>query len=215
MSCDKCQYIRESEEAFVFKCTVCDNIHVCGQGVCDHTAYNTDYTNMCTLTGMCFEQRMCDNIIDTNRGITNTLDQKYFHRVKRDQQIKNSIIEREFVHGMFDELDFYRQLVPNKRIELLNKVLILWRTFVDQAQKKGVYVHRKDKRCFVVAIMFGITTGISCSNGYIVEPHSHIKLGKLNKKKHYDKFRVSDIRQGQKLIMCMFDNCEIREPIKI
>lgn len=215
MNCTKCQYVRVSDGNFLFKCKLCDNEHQCGPGTCDSTAYNTDYTNICTLTGMCFEQRMCDSIIDTNRGITNTLDQRYFHRVKRDQQIKNSIIEREFVHEMFDELDFYKELESHKRINLLNKILELWRTFVEQAHNKGVYIHRKDKRCFVVAIMFGLTTGISCSNGYVVEPHSHIKIGKLNKKKSYGKFKVSDIRDGQKLIMRMFDNFQVVEPVKI
>lgn len=215
MTCETCQFARVSQDNFLFKCTICAAEHVCGPGVCDATAYNTDYTNICTLTGMCFEQRMCDSVIDTNRGITNTIDQKYFHRVKRDQQIKNSIIEREFINEMFEELDFYRELDSQKRIELLNKVLTLWRSFVQQAHNKDVYIHRKDKRCFIVAIMFGLTSGISCSNGYVVEPHSNIKLGKLNKKKSYNKFKVSDIRDGQKLIMRMFDNCDIPEPIKI
>lgn len=215
MSCQRCQYVRRDDKTLEFTCTICGDVHLCGPDVCNSTVYNTDYTNICNLTGMCFEQRMCDNIIDSNRGISNTVDQQYFHKIKRNQQIKNSMLEREFVHDLFAELDYYNELGSQKRIELLNKILYLWKIFISEANKKAIYVHRKDKRCFVVAIMFGLPTGISCSMGYVVLPHKNIKLGKLNKKKNYSKFNVSDVRQGQKLIMQIFDSFKITTPISI
>jgi len=215
MTCDKCNYVRQENEITSFKCSICHDIHLCGPGICDSTAYNTDYTNICTKTGLCFEQKVCDSMVDTNRGVTNTLDQKYFHKIKRDQQIKNSILDRCFVDSLFSELNFYRKLNPNKRIDLLNQILALWKEFIVEANRKNIYVHRKDKRCFLVAIMFGMRTGISCSTGYVVFPHDEIELNKLNKKKNYRKFFVSDVRLGCKLIMGIFKNHEVLSPIRL
>jgi hypothetical protein len=91
----------------------------------------------------------------------------------------------------------------------------LWTYFVTNINKKKEYVHRKDKRCFVVAIVMSLRKGIMTDGeNFIIRPHDHIASDKLNKKSEYEEFSVSDIRYGQTLIKRVFNGVRV-EPESI
>lgn len=211
--CSRCVF-RQVNEA-VFTCKVCEKRHHCGSEVCDSLYYNDDHTIVCGLTGLCFGQRVCDTNVDASRGIANAPDVGYTHRVKRSQQSKNSRIDVSFVTQICDKVDYYHRLTDRQKRDLLNKILRLWAEFVDLASANGMYIHRKDSRCFIAAILFGINEGLSCASGYIVKPHSFIQIERLNKKQDYVAFKVSDIRAGQKLIKTVFDNHGTIQPLTL
>jgi hypothetical protein len=214
MECENCVF-KLTDTNHTFQCKFCNKLHECGVNVCDHTIFNTDHTKICTITGLCFNQRLCDTNIDTNRGVSNIVDIDYQHKIKRNQQVKNSSMKRSYVRKLFEKLDYFNEFEQKTKVRLINSVTKLWLEFIVAAENKGIYIHRKDKRCFVVAIMFGITTGISSSSGFVVNPHENIKINKLNKKRDYNSFKVSDIRAGQKLIKFVFENNEITNSIKL
>jgi len=202
MNAHECVFARRG--AMVWVCAGCGADHLCGEGICDAVFYNSDHTEVCRLTGLCFAQRVCDEYIDASRGVANALDQAYFQKIKRDQQIKNRTIDITFITAFVRDMDFGLGLCERDRLELTQGTVRLWLEFIDRAVEKKVYIHRKDKRCFVVAVMFSLSRGLSSNMGCIVKEHPRFHFKKLNKKKHYASFKVSDIRAGQKLIMNVF-----------
>jgi hypothetical protein len=88
--------------------------------------------------------------------------------------------------------------------KVASAVCSLWKRFVDLSKTLRLYTHRKDRRCFVVALLFSLPTGLTAPGGVIVEAHDWLVLPNLNKKKKYSAFCVSDIRHGQKMIMRTF-----------
>lgn len=202
----ECQYKPVKDNPFMFICTICNNIHKCGENDCEHLSYNSDYTQVCTLTGLCFEQRMCELFTNTNK-LNNSSDPVYIKRPKRDQQIKNKYLEREQILRIIECATTIVELTPPQISTLCNKILDLWSQFVSSMDKYNKrYVHRKDKRCFVVAIVLSLENGIMIDdNKFVVTPHKNIKCAKLNKKSEYPEFEVSDIRYGQTLIKKAFN----------
>lgn len=198
-----CDFV--SYKDMVFICSTCGLRHQCGSDVCEHLFFNEDFTSVCRLTGLCFEQRQCEAYIDTEKGLANIEVPTYHPRVKRDQQVKNRTMEYAFILQLIVKMEFMTQLSAPQVRNLVNKIADLWAEFVDCAREKGMYIHRKDKRCFVVAILFSLNSGICSSGGQVVMAHPQFELLKLNKKKSYGCFKVSDIRYGQKLIMKVFD----------
>lgn len=210
----KCSFQRKRGD--IFECEICHQVHECGSDKCVHLFYNADHTQVCALTGLCYEQRMCETIIDMSRGgIANVGSQAYYHRAKRNQQVKNSTLGSNFTVKLLHHMDFYRAMSDRDKTNLLNKIMQLWKEFISRAKTKGIYIHRKDRRCFVVAIMFGIQAGIACTCGFVVYPHSEIKIPKINKKKTYTQFNVSDVRGGQRLIKKVFDGHRVVNPLKL
>ena len=164
---------------------------------------------------MCFEQRLCDTFIDSSRGVFNIVDQPYSHKVKRNQQVKNSSLDIAFVSDLLNEIDYFELMDYNLRVRLISDIMGLWDIFVNLSGERSTYIHRKDKRCFVVAIMFAIPTGLSCLGGVVVCRHPFVKIKRLNKKRDYKAFKVSDIRDGQKMIKLVFDKHVIEKPLTI
>ena len=162
---------------------------------------------------MCFEQRICSDMIDSSRGIANQIDNEYFHRIKLDQQVKNSKLDIKFVATLLNEMDFDTSLTKPMASQLIAKTFRLWDEFILCAKLKGVYIHRKDSQCFVVAIVFSLESGISSTNGAVVFPHPGMSIKKLNKKKEYKAFKVSNIRDGQRQIMSVFEGHAVKNPI--
>ena len=187
----------------------CAKVHKCNETECEFLQYNSDYTKVCTLTGLCFDQRICENYVDTKRAM-NTEDPRYVKRVKRDQQIKNKVLKRQQIYKIIECASSIIHIDKTKYDTLCDKILILWDQFVLNITDKHEYVHRKDKRCFVVAIIMSLRKGIMTDDErFIVMPHSNIKSEKLNKKSEYNEFCVSDIRYGQTLIKRIFTGATI------
>lgn len=204
-----CNFKPVREHANLFVCMGCKTVHKCGEGACENLQYNSDYTKVCTLTGLCFEQRICDAFIDTKRPIDGD-DPIYVKRVKRDQQIKNKMLERQQVMKIIECASPIVHIEKSKHEKLCSKIMNLWDYFVDHITDKKEYVHRKDKRCFVVAIVMSLKKGIMTDDEkFIVMPHAGIKSEKLNKKSEYSEFCVSDIRYGQTLIKRIFNGASI------
>jgi hypothetical protein len=208
-----CQFSLKSNNIFICDVDLCKKIHVCGLDECDYLFYNTDQTQVCGVTGLCFNQRVCENYIDTQRGIRGS-DPVYIKRQKRDQQLKNRSLEYEYTMTLLSSIDTIVMLSSVEKLSLCKQILSLWQSFVMCTQEKKCYTHRKDKRCFVIAIAMSISTGI-CSNmgQYIVLKHDDIHVNKLNKKSKYDTFKVADIRGGTNLLINGFKNVKL-DPCK-
>lgn len=206
-----CKFKPIRDKPMMFMCLDCKKIHQCGEATCKYLHYNSDYTNVCTLTGLCFEQRICETFIDTSKPM-NGEDPIYVKRPKRDQQIKNKYLDRNQILKIVKCASSIVELTPPQIEMLCSKIMDLWTQFVvsmdKMESKNGVkkYVHRKDKRCFVVAIVMSLEHGIMIDGDkFVVNPHKNIKCAKLNKKSEYPEFEVSDIRYGQTLIKRTFN----------
>jgi len=188
----------------MYRCRICHKKHHCGLERCEHLFFNSDYTTVCKLTGRCFQQRHCDTIIDIEKGLTNMQVPMYHPKIKRDQQVKNRTMDHGFISDLITKMEFNQKMSGWWMSQTTGKIISLWGEFVRCAIQKNIYIHRKDRRCFVVAIMFSLHSGICSPAGYVVKQHPEFALYKLNKKKSYGCFKVSDIRYGQKLIMNVF-----------
>jgi hypothetical protein len=204
-----CSYQLKSNDFFVCSEENCQNTHQCGADECEYLFYNRDQTQVCGITGLCFNQRVCETFVDSHRGIQGD-DPIYIKRLKRDQQIKNRSLEYGYTMKLLKSISNIVSLDDKEIASLCSQILSLWQFFVMCTKEKNNYTHRKDKRCFVIAIAMSLNTGI-CSNlgQYIVHKHPTIHVNKLNKKSKYDTFKVSDIRGGTNLIINVFKNVTI------
>jgi hypothetical protein len=212
--CD-CDYMPVKDKPFSFICFLCKRIHECGALECQSLFYNSDFTKVCTITGLCFEQRICETYVDPNKSL-NSPDEMYIRRTKRDQQIKNRGLERNQVMRIIKCASVIVKLSEAQNNSLCIKILALWDQFVINITKRKEYVHRKDRRCFVVAIVMSLKKGImNDDRKFIVLPHTGINIKKLNKKSDYTEFNVSDIRYGQTLIKRVFSGTSIDIPLSV
>lgn len=213
MSDHICRFKR-SHGGDIFKCVECGLKHVCGVSHCEYLYYNKDQTQVCSLTGRCFQQRMCDTFSDFSKGLDNG-DPVYLKRVKRDQQLKNRSISVDYILKLLDSLEAYKADM-NKRSKLASSIIALWSEYVQTTKILKKYTHRNDKRSFVVSIVKYMEDGIVSNNGdYIVFPHKDFRSKKLNKKSRYTDFKVSDVRKGFNLLKSVFVNKEVKNPILI
>mmetsp|Transcript_20407 Transcript_20407/g.65158 ORF Transcript_20407/g.65158 Transcript_20407/m.65158 type:complete len:266 (-) Transcript_20407:116-913(-) len=58
--------------ATMIECAICGERHECSLETCEHLFFNGDCTRVCSLTGLCYDQRTCDAYVDAAHGITNT-----------------------------------------------------------------------------------------------------------------------------------------------
>lgn len=204
-----CSYRLKHDTTFVCENDKCDKSHECGADICEYLFYNSDQTQVCGMTGLCFNQRVCETYVDSHKGIQGD-DPVYIKRLKRDQQIKNRSLDYAYTIKLLNSIQHIVILSDIEKSSLCSRILVLWQSFVICTKEKNSYTHRKDKRCFVIAIAMSLHTGI-CSNigQYIVKKHSNIKVNKLNKKSKYETFKVADIRGGTNLIMNVFKNVKL------
>jgi hypothetical protein len=198
-----CDFVPRGDLLFV--CDGCGASHQCGTDRCEHLFFNQDFTSVCRLTGLCFEQRQCEAYIDAEKGLVNIEVPTYHPRVKRDQQVKNRAMDYNYIFRLISLMDFPTPCAPEEIRTLVNQICELWCEFVSCAKEKEVFIRRKDKRSFVVAVIFSLPDGLCSPAGPVVMSHPQFGPWKLNKKKNYEGFKVSDIRYGQKLIMGMFE----------
>lgn len=199
----ECDY--EQFNNLVFVCSICKDKHICGEG-CDRLFYNENYTRVCEVTGLCFNQKVCDAYVDTKKGVLNTIDTLYYDKTKKTQQTKNKNFEMNLIHSLLTDVEDCTNFKIENRVEVITSLKRLWVEFINIAIEKDVYIHRKDARCFIVAVLFSLGTGIETSSGVIVHRNKSFDLKRINKKKAYKNFRISDIRYGQRLIMRVFSD---------
>lgn len=204
-----CTFKLKSNDFYVCGDENCPNTHQCGADKCEFLFYNRDQTQVCGITGLCFNQRLCETYIDSQKGIQGD-DPIYIKKLKRDQQIKNRSLEYSYVVNLLRSIAPIVILTDDEVNSLSIQILELWQVFVVCTKEKNNYTHRKDKRCFVIAIAMSLNTGI-CSNvgQYIINKHPGITINKLNKKSKYKTFKVSDIRGGTNLIINVFKDVMI------
>ena len=212
---ENCNFKLIDKEKKIFKCFFCRNIHNCGEN-CTDTIYNKDFTKICKITGLCFHQKYCDSkFISPNYKED---DYIYIHKIKKNQQIKNSILKINLIENIFGELNYYKNFSTQVKINFHNDILKLWNEFVSISEEKKIYIKRCNKRIFLVAVMFSITKGLKNSpSSIIIHAHPFILIDKkfFNKKRKYKYFNVSDIRLGQILLQEIFSKIIVKNPLKI
>lgn len=171
---------------------------------CDETSecrfYNPEHVMVCSVTGQCFKRRLCDDYIDSSRGIGNTVNSIYTVAQKRNQQIKNRKITMIEIMNIINDIQFLKEFSQETINDFAKQILELWKIFIDEIEKQDFYVHRNARRCFVVSIIYNLKNGLHTLGGCIIEPHPSIKISNLNKKKSYKHFKIRDIRYGQNII---------------
>lgn len=196
----------------IFKCKNCNYIHECGSEKCDKIFYNADQTQVCSVTGLCFHQRVCD-IFASN--LNSCDDPTYEHPIKKNQCLSNRTMSPAFVCDIIDALDVLKNNTTAKNI-FCTQIINLWNEYIESINETNKYTHRKDKRCFVVAIIKSMKTGIFVNdNDIVVHKHEKFESKKLNKKSQYKHFRVSDIRDGFNMIKTGFQNKQIKNTINL
>ena len=201
-----------------YACKHCGATHACGADVCTSAAYNRHQTWVCSLTGACLGQRICDIVHNDGRSMVLEPDPSYQVRTKRTQQARNSQLKLSDVVGIIRAIPTEPVLGVEQVHCLTTQICSLWEDFVAESQAKKRDIPRKDRRCFVVAIVFSLHNGLCSysSKTYLVQPHPRIQALDVNKKKAYKLFSVSDITEGQKTIKEVFaDSAEVRTPINI
>lgn len=188
----QCEYRQYKD--LVFVCSKCNNVHHCGVNKCENLFYNENYTQICSLTGLCFNQKICDSFIDTKKGVLNTNDRLYFPQLKRNQQIKNKMFNMAMIHQLIRDIEDCTNFKMPKKIIVIKNLKRLWCEFIEKSIDQGLYIHRKDTRCFIVAVIFSLSTGIETSAGVVVHRHQGFDLKRINKKRAYTHFKISDIR---------------------
>lgn len=174
---------------------------------CTHLYYNSDHVRVCSLSGRCFGRKICDSF-GQNVHLDN--DPLYFGPVKRDQQIKNRDLTHEYIASIIAAVRPIVDMNPHSSRMISGRITRLWNLFVHKTREAGRYTHRKDKRCFVIAILTSLRDGLSVPCGsVIVEPHSFIEVQRVNKKCKHDDFKISDIRYGINLIKSAFKDTKV------
>lgn len=210
LPCTVCVFKPVKGRPLIFICPACRKVHRCGDGTCDSLFYNGDFTQVCSLTGLCFNQRMCDTYATSHEISRGRPDTVYVPRTKRDQQIQNRVLTRLQVAKVVNCASAIVHLTKSQEVALCSDIIMLWSLFVSNITDKGGYIRRKDKRCFVVAVVMSLRDGIMTDgDAFIVKPHPSLSTEKLNKKSVYAEFNVTDIRYGQTLIKRAFSGIGI------
>lgn len=195
---------------YKFQCTICNVIHMCGP-VCDSLNYNKDYTNVCLKTGVCFEQKRCDEIYDKNRNTQNTFELTTGKVNKISQVYSMRSLSIEFIESTLKTLKEYIPLSDSQMNALTEQIYTLWLDVV----KAKVSLRRKDRRCVIVAIVFNMYKGIETSTGIVVHKHPFLEQPTFNKRIKDRMFDVSDVRTGQLFIRNVYARRMCPCPINI
>jgi hypothetical protein len=66
----------------------------------------------------------------------------------------------------------------------------------------------------VAAVLFSLESGLTnYEEVIIVAPHPHISVAKINKKSTYEEFKISDIRDGIKILKYEIKGLYVETPI--
>lgn len=194
-----------------YRCIICSDTHVCTSEVCDSLQFNRDYTNVCTKTGICYEQKMCDEFYDPNRATTSTFDSNT--NTRRIQSLSIRIMTPEDIRSILDQSGFSEILSNDFMEQFIQQLLVVWKNGVGSSHVK---LKRKDKRCFVISILFNLHKGIETQTGVVVHKHEELNPPLLNKRfqRQYP-VDITDIRYGELLIRKLFATRACENPIYI
>lgn len=206
MSLHTCEFVQRGTK-LLYECSTCKATHHCGLEICEHLVFNRDQTRVCTVTGRCFDQLMSETV-------GNYRDEPVFvHRVKRDQQIRNQKMVSNDVELILQSVTFIPEQYHH---DLIGQICRLWDIVVEELQRTKQYIHRYTRQHFVVVILFSLTNGLTTSNDTIVvQPHDFITVPVVNKKNKFDKFAISDIRNGIKLMKYDLAQLMVDRPIQL
>lgn len=214
MVCEVCDFKKVKPD--VYQCTKCKYNHLCCANSCDSLFYNSNHTKVCSLTGACYGQRICEEYTSAqSASLTSNIDPEYKKKQKRKQQVKNSQLKLDYVVKMVDAIELEPKLTFNQKNNLIQQIVSLWGKYKSCAKEKQKEIQRMDQRCFIVAIMFSLNKGLCSysSKSYIIVPHNSYKTKEINKKKTYKNFKVSDITEGTKRLKFVFEDQKIEKPI--
>lgn len=205
----KCNFIQKSKDIYI--CSICSTTHTCGS-LCDSLQYNKDYTNVCQKTGICYEQKLCDEFYDANRNIIHTFDTDFENKTnKASQSHSMRKISLSFIETELKKLIPFIKISEQQQNSLTEQLYLLWSDIV----KTRPSLRRKDKRCFIVAIVFNLYKGIETSSGIVVHKHLFLHPPVFNKRTKGRVFDVSDIRTGQLFIRKVYSDRECPFPIDL
>lgn len=198
-----CNFVHVGD--MVYYCEICDITHKCGLKECQHLEFNKNQTRVCTITGRCFDQLMSDEM-------GNYRDEPIFvPRVKRDQQVRNKIMTASFVNKILNSCPFIPQEYHHS---LVGQICRLWDIVIQEFFNNRQYIHRHIKRQVVAAVLFSLESGLTnYEEVIIVAPHPHISVAKINKKSTYEEFKISDIRDGIKILKYEIKGLYVETPI--
>lgn len=192
----------------LFICKNCGFVHECSRN-CEYLTFNKDNTKVCSMTGLCYEQKMCDV-----NSSTNDVESEYHPKIKKNQQIKNSFLNSQKVIDILQN-DIFPECDMKTMYKLETQIQRLWVEYIECCREKQCYIHRKDNISFVVGILFSLKNGMKSTtkDDYIIFPHSKFQHGELNKKKKYRNFEVSNITYGIRKIKQAFENYDVKNKI--
>ena len=189
------------------------NTHTCTE-TSECRFYNSEHMLVCSVTGKCYRRRLCDDYVDSSRGIGNSVNATYSVAQKRNQQIKNRKIEIVEIMNIINDIQFLKELSRETINDFAKQIIEFWKVFIDEIEKKDFYVHRNARRCFVVSIIYNLKNGLHTLGGCVILAHPSIQVTNLNKKKTYKYFKIRDIRYGQNIIKKVMEDRSF-VPIKL
>lgn len=194
----------------IFKCKLCSLIHKCDKD-CEYLQYNTDHTQVCSISGLCYGQKLCYAYDEPNKT-----PYDFIHKTKKDQQRKNAQINSVIITRVLNE-NMFPKCPDHIVYEIERQIVSLWREYILCIKTKNIYINRKDSISFIVGILFSFRHGIKSydSDNYIVYPHPKFITSEINKKKKYKYFNVSNITYGIKKIKKVFSSYDVVNKIKI
>ena len=200
------------------------SLPACTEENCTHIVYNQDATRVCSLSGLCFGQKLCDRFAIgscsggmSGIGTVNTTESIFIHENKRDQQIGNKVLtEIQIVNwvssliGSGEKESFVRLL--SKRIKLL------WDEVVRISEQESILIRRNYRRCVTVAVVVSLKEGMSARSGVIVHAHGNTIGGVAYNKRTpclAKNIGISDMRAGQRILKTVFDTIKCKCIIKL
>ena len=193
----------------------------CTEETCIHIVYNQDATRVCSLSGLCFGQKLCDRIAHSNCsggmssvGTVNTAESLFIQDTKRDQQIGNKVLCDSQI------ADWVSSLIGDGMfVKILSKkIKMLWDELVQISVSEGVVIRRNYRRCVTVAVVVSLASGMSARSGIIVHAHGN-KIGGVAYNKRTpllaEKIGISDMRVGQRILKTVFDKIVCKNIIKL
>lgn len=206
-----CEHFWNKSKNGHFQCTECKAHHCCDD-TCERY-YNSDRSLVCPVTGSCSETLIADNYQSNFSILTESSMCNFENKVKSSQQTKNKVLNPDLITKILNNIVVLKKLGVLPVIQLTNQILALWRSYVTCTD---IYTHRKDRKCFIIAIIFSLRSGLlNNKKKFIVHKHQFVEISTINKKKTYKFFKVNEIRYGIKLLQKGFKDVDFFQGVNI
>lgn len=193
----------------------------CTEESCTHIVYNQDATRVCSLSGLCFGQKLCDRFASSSCsggmsgiGTVNSAETLFIHENKRDQQIGNKVLPEAQISNWVSSL-----VGDESFVKILSKqIKLLWDEIVQISVEEGIVIRRNYRRCVTVAVVVSLGSGMSARSGIIVHAHDK-RIGGVAYNKRTpliaQNIGISDMRAGQRILKTIFDKVKCKSVIKL